>query len=251
MVDPRGAAGLESLRPEAARRDEARERAAAKRVWRIVHEYGAEKAAAEYRAEEAAAKLAGRQPAGLPWCDVDAELACRHATDDRYRERTDIGHKATLDIGDLRLELENKVLDQAERHASRGRRNTRLRPDERATAITEAVKAIQETVDRLASEILDRVLPDRARDPAPTAAVAPPEGTPPAETTPGPPAQPEAPQQDQPAAAAKNPAAAEPTSRQPERYPPSESEIVVRDVGRRAGRTRAPCKRQPDDAPPR
>ena len=123
--------------------------------------------ALEYDTDEAAARIAKRQPAGLPWPKVEDELLARQATDDLYRQR-DVGGE-TLDVGDLRTELEGKTLDNATKYRSR---QPSAPPTALGAAISEAAQAIRDAVDQIITRILDEVLPDRDRvsDPAPATA---------------------------------------------------------------------------------
>ena len=123
--------------------------------------------ALEYDTDEAAARIAKRQPAGLPWPKVEDELLARQATDDLYRQR-DVGGE-TLDVGDLRTELEWKTLDNATKYRSR---QPSAPPTALGAAISEAAQAIRDAVDQIITRILDEVLPDRDRvsDPAPATA---------------------------------------------------------------------------------
>ena len=161
---------------EAARREKA------ERLQRQFYEAGEHAHADTY---ETAAKIAKRQP-GLPWRDVEAKLLGWRKTDPRYAQTIDIGHDIALDVGALRADLEDDILEHAKERSPR-----RVPP----------AKSIQHAADLLVTRTLDQVLPKQVRDPAPAAAqesatpaaredlVAPPPQQPKQPT--GPPAEPE------------------------------------------------------------
>ena len=129
------------------------ERARAAELRTAFEEAAGHARAATYQA--AKELLTKRQPAGLPWRKVDAELVASHGTDPRYAQRIDIGQGITLHAGELRVDLEDEILEHAK---------------ERSPHRVPPAKSIQSAVDGLMSPILNKVLPDRVRDPAPAAA---------------------------------------------------------------------------------
>ena len=133
-------------------------------------------AAAEARTHEgpkAAVGIAASQPSGLPWDKVVDQLLTGHATDPQYRERTELAPHVSLDVGDLRSELELAIVDRARICRSR-------MPPAPPSAISAAAAAIRKTAARIVKRILDELRPDQARPattpvtaPAPPAAPAP------------------------------------------------------------------------------
>ena len=98
----------------------------------------------------AAAELVARQRRDLPWEDVRTELDARsgHA---RYYEECE-----GLPVGQVRIDLETAMVDRASAYAPRGRTRKRL-----VAAVRAVVDDIQAFVDGVINSIIDTVLPGR------------------------------------------------------------------------------------------
>ena len=83
-----------------------------------------------------------------------------------YTERMDLGHGVTLDTGVVREELEREILDRAPKYRFP---KPPVELKGLAAAISAAVETIQAAVNQVVDAILDHVLPDRGRNPAPDA----------------------------------------------------------------------------------